>query len=383
MKLLGALSLSLSVLELQVANALPAVDKPNQPQKREPINAFHYVRDMDHDEVPSLDHLLAIRDAPAHVPISNTRLTPGMLLDHILDMNPTLKPAAVETIGKVEFNQYTFNRSVWNGGVADMLSHAPVTTHIKLADLENAAKPDTSDGAGAGTIQRRDPSPVMAEYRDNNAPWGGNLPAPMPPGSIFREGARDVTFTSVNLNWMARCFNRNGKYVYARLEHLREVADHYCTLFDMHMYRLAKGIGYNDIGEFSLGTVYKAVKLDDARTMRVNFQFLYQPTGYQNAQFWYPMSLFTGMQGVCHRVMRNFLSVPTMMDGCLGGSKEDTRGGWVGFDVGGKVDNRMVARWAIDPYVRKSTEHDWPDPYPEEGRTNGLPRTYPEEIYQP
>ncbi|KAF3188271.1 hypothetical protein TWF788_000948 [Orbilia oligospora] len=149
------------------------------------------------------------------------------------------------------------------------------------------------------------------------------------------------------------------------------------------MYKMARGMSIDDLGEFSLGTIYKAVKLEGSRTMRVNFQFIYQPKGFEGGKYWYPMSLFTGIQGVCHRVMRNFLSVPTAMSGCVGGAGDDTRGGWMGMDIGSWSDNRMVFRWAIDPYVRYSKEHNYPDPMPEGEVNNGLSRTDPKEIYQP
>ncbi|KAF3231293.1 hypothetical protein TWF191_006782 [Orbilia oligospora] len=98
------------------------------------------------------------------------------------------------------------------------------------------------------------------------------------------------------------------------------------------MYKMARGMSIDDLGEFSLGTIYKAVKLEGSRTMRVNFQFIYQPKGFEG-------------------------------------------GSW--------SDNRMVFRWAIDPYVRYSKEHNYPDPMPEGEVNNGLSRTDPKEIYQP
>ncbi|KAK6519353.1 hypothetical protein TWF281_003187 [Arthrobotrys megalospora] len=405
MVLLGVLWLSLSVLELQVVNGRTIGDLGHH--KRTPIDPHLYIRDMDHDEVPSLDHLLAIRDADSHVPISTTRITPGMLLDHILDMNPSLKPVNVEAMGAVQFNRYTFNQSVWNGGVADMLSRAPVTSNIKLTDLENAIQREKENEVPTGTYEgatptfqntthvRRDSKPqqtgptALKEFWDENVqPINLGGTPPIAPYAVMASdplpNQKTLRFEAMAPTMMARCFQKNGKFVYQKLSVLREVADLYCTMFDRNMYLLVKGIVNWDVGEFSLGTIYKAVKLEDKRNMRVNFQFIYQPKGWKNEYNWYPMSLFTGMQGICHRILHNFLTPQTMMEDCKGKATPlDTRGGWVGMDIGDRVtdvDNRIVFRWAIDPYVRDSDEHPLPEKYEDVEKNNGLPRTDPSTI---
>ncbi|KAK6348621.1 hypothetical protein TWF718_006410 [Orbilia javanica] len=378
MRLLGASRLFLLGLELQLA-AGAAIENINQNRKRTVADYDLYLRDLGHDGVPPLDHLLAIRDLSSHIPISNTRITPGMLLEHILDTNPSLKPAKVERMGSYEFNRYSFNESVWNGGVADMLSHAPVKTTVKLSDLNRAAEDQEPPPVHTPAQRKR---AVMGQFNSDDAFYDttkGDPPKPVQQISA----AGSYNWEIMKPTYMARCFDEKGKYVYAVLSDLREVADLYCTLFDANMYKLAKGIALNDLGEFSLGTIYNAVKLESGRKMRVNFQFIYQPKGYENGKFWYPLSMFTGIQGVCHRMMQNFLSPETSMAGCMGGSGRDTRGGWMGMDVGPWNDGRMVLRWAIDPYVRLSKEHDYPDPFPVDEVNNGLPRTDPKDIYQP
>ncbi|KAF3220689.1 hypothetical protein TWF679_008885 [Orbilia oligospora] len=386
MKLLSVSWLFLSFLELHLVNGA-IIDSSLKNGKRTPIDYDLYLRDLSHDEVPPLHHLLAIRDEPAHVPISNTRVTPGMLLDHILDTNPTLKPVKSERMGKFQFDRYTFNHSVWNGGLAEMLSHAPVRTVVKLSDLKNS----NTTAEGETRVTKRLPGniprkrAVMSEFNDIQSFFdttdGTAFPPPPRDPESTKEGG--VQFVKLKPTYMARCFADKGKYVYAKLSDLREISDFYCTIFDANMYKMARGMSIDDLGEFSLGTIYKAVKLEGSRTMRVNFQFIYQPKGFEGGKYWYPMSLFTGIQGVCHRVMRNFLSVPTAMSGCVGGAGDDTRGGWMGMDIGSWSDNRMVFRWAIDPYVRYSKEHNYPDPMPEGEVNNGLSRTNPKEIYQP
>ncbi|KAK6519850.1 hypothetical protein TWF506_000144 [Arthrobotrys conoides] len=383
MKVLTASWLLLSILELQLVNGA-AIDNGSKNGKRTPVDYDLYLRDLDHDEVPPLHHLLAIRNEPAHVPISNSRVTPGMLLDHILDKNPTIKPVRSERRGEFQLHRYTFNESVWNGGLAEILSHAPVRTVVKLSDLKNATAEKEAQAANQlpGNVQSK--RAVMSEFSDIKDFFDSSDGQRNPPPPPVFDGIKDggLEFQTVKPIYMASCFTQNGKYVYAKLAELREVADFYCTIFDANMYRLARGIGMNDLAEFSLGTIYHAVKLENSRAMRVNFQFVYQPKGYQNSEFWYPMSLFTGIQGVCHRMMRNFLSVPTAPRGCIGGAGDDTRGGWMGMDVGPWIDNRMVVRWAIDPYVRYSKEHNFPDEYPVEELNNGLPRTDPKDIAQ-
>ncbi|KAK6501975.1 hypothetical protein TWF481_009794 [Arthrobotrys musiformis] len=381
MKPPSVLWLFLSALELQLVKGIAIDNSPASGNgDTEGIDYDLYLRDLPHDEVPPLHHLLAIRDQTSHVPISNTRITPGELLDHILETNPSLKPASVDTMGgKYRFDRYTFNESVWNGGLADMLSHPPVVTKGKLSDLENAEAQAEDPHS-----ERQHSKRVMAQYQSDDI-YDTTAPGVVKPAGvkeIFRKGSRDVSFISVDPIFMARCFTDKGKYVYAKYDVLREVSDYYCTLFDVHMYKITRSIGFNDLGEFSLGTIYKAVKLEGpgSPTMRVNFQFIYQPKGYANGQFWYPMSIFTGIQGICNKIMRNFFAYETSPPDCRGGSGQDTRGGWMGIDVGDKENDRMVFRWAVDPYVRRSKEHDFPDPYPDEEKNNGLPRTDPKDI---
>ncbi|RVD85979.1 uncharacterized protein DFL_004277 [Arthrobotrys flagrans] len=271
-----------------------------------------------------------------------------------------------------------------------MLSHAPVTSRIKLSDLKDATADREAHVGAVNPLpeEARTKRAVMSQFNDINDFFDTtnaalNPPPPKIASHILTPNLEKITFSRLYPTPMARCFEDKGKYVYGTLSDLREVSDYYCTIFDANMYKLVRGISLNDLGEFSLGTIYKAVKLDGGRTMRVNFQFIYQPKGYEAGQFWYPTSMFTGIQGVCHRMMRNFLSVSTAMPGCIGGSGTDTRGGWMGMDLGDRIDDRMVFRWAIDPYVRKSKEHDLPDPFPESERNNGLPRTDPKDVYQP
>ncbi|KAF3906071.1 hypothetical protein ABW21_db0207740 [Orbilia brochopaga] len=174
-----------------------------------------------------------------------------------------------------------------------------------------------------------------------------------------------------------------GEGVWMQLQELRETADAFCTMFDSHMFQLALGsTSPGDIRQFSLGTVYNAVKLGDNGNARVNFIFNFHPSySWDNDHYWYSMSVFTGIQGMCWKFMANFLSEGTAPEGVVGsGTPKDTRGGWLGFGNGKYPNTGTEAawrvRWCIDPWVPGSDEEPTPKEVPGED-DNGLPWSGP------
>ncbi|KAK6340561.1 hypothetical protein TWF696_008888 [Orbilia brochopaga] len=325
-------------------------------------------------------HLLAIRDAPSHVPIQAMAVRPGVFLEHLRKMNPNLKPVLVEQTGKYEISQWSFNNSMWNSGLADYLANPRTSKSFTMDDVKqrmqsanantthhnkrenNAVYKDFQDGIWQPYDQEKEtkPQPVAGWYaRDSKAAGGIKEVTIRPRASYFTEG------------------------VYMKLDELRETANALCRMFDSHMFQFATGSNNpGDIKQFSMGTVYKAVKLDNDANAHVNFIFNFHPAySWDNEHYWWSMSIFTGIQGMCWRFLGNFLTVETAPDGLVGGATPaDTRGGWVGFGNGKNPDDNgekaWRVRWAIDPYSPMSKE----EPTPKQGTgedDNGVPYSDP------
>ncbi|KAJ6262598.1 hypothetical protein Dda_3409 [Drechslerella dactyloides] len=339
-----------------------------------PTNGFPF--DAGFPEKLNHHHILAIRDAPSHVPVQAVNVRPGVLLSHLQKLNPRMRPTFVETRGKFNISQWSFNSSMWNVGLADYLSHPRVLRTVKLSDAMERMK--TANGS-ANTITARDTRFFTKDWQPFDLK-GEKQPQEVKPMYAENSNAKDKGFSGITIKPRASHFTEG---VYMRLDEMRETANTFCGMFDAHMYKFA--IGSTDPGlikQFSIGTIYKAVKLEDKNKAQINFVFNFHPSySWTDKHYWYSMSIFTGIQGMCWRFMANFLTKDTAPDGVVGGADPpDSRGGWMGFGNGKDGNSASEAawrvRWAIDPYVPGSDEESTPKEGPGEA-DNGLPAGKP------
>ncbi|KAK6540750.1 hypothetical protein TWF694_008141 [Orbilia ellipsospora] len=335
------------------------------------------------------DHILAIRDAPVHLPIRSTHIKPGELLDHILSLSPNIKPKSSDYMEEYQFHRYSFNASIWNGGIADYLSRPIVKRSFKLDELHPVR--GSMVAHSSRQRQRRDHNhAIIPEYNKQNAePINHQKSGNAGPEAVkgYYRGGESGSIAPADTWTRAECWLKTQKYkihVWAQLDQLRELASPFCSLFDAHLFlfSLADQHYIHDIREFSLGTIYYVVKAgDNAQTMRANFQFIYGPRAFVDGKFWYPMTIFTGIQGMCHTVLNNFLNFRTMPPDCLGGARvnPDTVGGWAGLNGGDKNGwDKFYIRWAVDPYEPGTGgKEPKPNPYPDDNKDNGLPGSDP------
>ncbi|EPS37493.1 hypothetical protein H072_8781 [Dactylellina haptotyla CBS 200.50] len=354
------------------------------------------------------DHILAIRDAPAHMPIRSTWMRPGQLLEHIMTLHPSIKPVTTRNTKTHEIQQFSFNKTIWNGGIADYMSHPRVRKTYRLAEIEalkearrKKINPPANNTTRSPSLVVRDPRPVLDEYTDREAVGATNLvnnghlnsehSPPNNQGTKDAQGVNgrtragsDASLGKTSTYTRAECWFGNNKIhrqIFGRLDQLREAAGAFCLIFDAHVFLQATNHAMLDIREFSLGTIYQAVGLTDtAGKMRVNFQFLYGPRSISDKKFWFPMTIFTGMQGMCHTTLNAYLNPKTAPTNCLGKSGTDTVGGWAGINGGEKTGwQKWYLRWAVDPYQPGSFE-DLPNGYPDDNKDNGLLGTDPSTI---
>ncbi|KAF3941573.1 hypothetical protein ABW19_dt0206387 [Dactylella cylindrospora] len=280
----------------------------------------------------------------------------------------------------------------WNGGIADYLSHPtvrktytkedverifnhthlytsnPPVAHASVKSKEIKPRQNTSPGHGDNRIANIEIEP---QTQDNK---------PTVVKSIVKLSDVNNDDLALKESKVVPRFDCFGNGVWAEFAKLRESAYAFCYIFDAHLYMFLVQDSVRDIREFSLGTVYEAVNVNKPRGLRINFQFTYAPYSWTDTAHWYPMSVFTGIQGFCHKFLISYLT-PATEPGCKGKAEvPDTQGGWCGFNAGGTEGDQWFARWSVDPYVPGDKAEQWPHKYPDWEKNNGLPGTDPRDI---